>query len=407
MLGFSIYSFKRIRWVVICLLPLVLLPSCTSVSKNPVFKASFIDEKGNPYPFDVIISDGEWIQKFDGVTYIETEVPDTATYTLVYYLEGDAEASRWNFYFSPDEVKHFEFYALDIAQLQERIQPYISWQEKGANASLTWEWDSVKNILTWVTFGESNKWIGTRLMIDRFIQFPPNYVISSWDSENWCYRNTCKDGNTTHDGFVPAPADTTAVKFMQVNKNQGAIRTGYTIYNDAILTYPVNTMLHDLNGIQYYPRFIDPKYAIPANHYILQIQALHEEYVEFELPLNVKAGICIDLYNIYPPKISNIEPFMFYIAGEHFFANSLCSKLFHAQGDSITIQVGTNIAYQDWWGYFVLPDTLMVNKLVASSPTESFELKKSLDYIVNDIENYKLVMIRVDPKIEQLTISYR
>lgn len=73
------------------------------------FIAHFMTPEGEPYPFDVIISDGEWVQKFDSVTYIETEVPNTATYTCVYHRGGHAEMEQFELALQPGERREFEF----------------------------------------------------------------------------------------------------------------------------------------------------------------------------------------------------------------------------------------------------------------------------------------------------------
>jgi hypothetical protein len=380
-----------------------------------VFIAHFMTPEGEPYPFDVTISDGEWVQVFDSVTYIETAVPETATYTYSYRWGDYVLKGRFDLTLSPSEIKEFRVYATDLTQMQARVRPYLSLEEVGANASLSWQWDPVNDILTWNLSAESLKCVGVRVLIEDSTQAPPNFVLDSVQLGDGVKIAEHSKQETIErppyaqltnllwdHGYV-----TGEYHFSPIDSALATVRIEYAVYNDAIVVHPIATTLNHINGTEYPPQFFDPQYGIPQGNYLLLPTNLPTGYLSLRLPLNVPAGKGVDM-DLYPPKIADLEPFTFSVCAEYPLARSAYSNLFHDPDDSITVDVSTQ-SDLDWWGYFALPKSLTVDKLFAYSDTlGEEELEDTIDYIINPIEgsNLFLVVVRNQFYYDRLKLEY-
>ncbi len=381
-----------------------------------VFIAHFITPEGEPYPFDVTISDREWVQVFDSVTYIETEVPDSAVYEFRYLWEGEEMLYRIRLNFSTGETREFEFYALDLEALFDsaRVRPYILFQEQGTNASLSWEWDPDSLILSYTLSGSSGKYVAVDVGIDDNISDSSNYVL----------LGTIKTPEST---FITEDGKTynKAGQFIGYNsfpvailKGKGSVDvTDFFEEIDPGLVPLVSEhwkrenidriALTDSTGTEYLPQYLMPQFAVPSGRYTLSVEMESEEYPLLHFPINLEAGkgMIVDLYT---PKTTELEPFTFLIAAENPFANSSYSNLFHDPGDSITVNVGTDLNI-DWWGVFVLPKSLVVDRLFAYSDTlGEEELEDTLEYIINTVEgsNLFLVVVRNQFYYDRLKLEY-
>jgi hypothetical protein len=384
----------------------------------PIFIAHFMTPEGEPYPFDVTISDGEWVQVFDSVTYCSTAVPETATYTFV----GGGLIMRSRFFFSPGEVREFEVYYYYYSQMELRTRPYILHQEMGANPVLSWEYDSLTDILHLTLQREQGKSVCVGIVYDN-LQEPPYYAVSygpepsppppppqpdphcNWRSE---YPQI---------GFTPPGSEwTDSLQFFLFDPGYGAIRRAWVMDNDNILYQGLGIIdtLRDLQGTHYPRNYTDPQYVVPPGNYVLSYypDTLDPNYCirphRYDFTINVKPGRWEKLYNIYLPKTAELDPFTFYVVAEGAFAHSSYSNLFHAPEDSITVDVSTETRY-DWWGAFVLPKNLVVDKLFAYSDTlGEEELEDTIDYITNPVEgsNLFLVVVRNQFYYDRLKLEY-
>jgi outer membrane protein assembly factor BamB len=113
-------------------------------AKAAKFIAHFMTPEGEPYPFDVIISDGIWRKDFKNVTYIETGVPCNATYTFRYSWKGDEMLYRIRLDLSPGELREFD--------------------------TLTLNWNLTHT---------PDKYVAVDVTIDENTNEPPNYVVQS------------------------------------------------------------------------------------------------------------------------------------------------------------------------------------------------------------------------------------
>ena len=391
-------------------------------ARPPFIKSWFITPEGEPYPFDVIISDGTWRKEWKNVTCIEAEVPETATYVTVYERAGYQARNQFELPLSPGEVKEFEFYAIDLTEVNPMVEPLIVFQERGANASISWEWDPIEYVLTYNLTRQSGTIVDVGVGIDDNTQEPPNNglrtltvgggvdIVSHFEGHVWLLCWDFEIDNRIHiPWFWSTNTDmttdviTTVYEFSEIDLNNGTIGIGNAFYNDAII--PFNTTLWGLDRTRYDQEFITPQYAVPAGNYILST-ILPEEYASLEMPLQVTAGKGLR-FNLYPPKTLNLEPYTFSRYAEYFSARSSYTNLTHdEETNTLSVDVSTETAY-DWWGSFVLPDSHQVKSILACDNEGTCnELSELTGYTVNRVEGYNIVVVRIDPTIDQLSLTY-
>jgi len=295
--------------------------------------------EGEPYPFDIMISDGEWVQVFDTVTYIATAVPETATYTFTYTWNsnGILYKSIGRAFLSFKGIKEFEFYAHDIEQIELRAKPYIAFQEIGAIDSISWNWDPDNLILTWIVSRWSDKCCGTMVAIDSLELQYPDYGIVTWDFADpdatdvckyiytWWEENPRKYHLSQHDVMSTSTRsepylvqDTVSAQFRVISVDSGVIDIGYPFYNGAVIAKTFTHTLWTIEGIQSPSNFFDPRYVVPPGNYIWQIHDIPEHYVPLQLPLEISMGKLVS-FESFPPRIVDLEPFTFLIAAQPFF----------------------------------------------------------------------------------------
>ena len=374
------------------------------------FIAHFMTPEGEPYPFDVIISDGEWVQEFDSVTYVETEVPCNATYTLLYSFGEDELRSRLYFPFLPGEIRQFEFYAHDLSEWYTHTRPMLTYQEIGAEPILTWQWDEINNTLTYnVTVSDTSKLVGNAVFVGFYTA--PLYAIEELQfvgELSPCSGHKCSSHTAQYIHSVYMSDFYCMVKYAEIDPDFGALRVGSAFHNDAyiLVTWEEASFLWDMNGILYEPEFIDPQYALPPGNYIVQVYGLPEAYVTPRMPIRIQQGIEI-YFELFPPSLPiNAGSFTFHILSERPFTNVSYSNLSHV-GDSITLDVMTGeYVIQDWWGYFILPDTVTVVAARSYDGTAWHDLDELYDYTINPVDGYNIVVVRISPTVERLSLKY-
>ena len=391
--------------------------------------AHFMTPEGEPYPFDdVIISDGTWRKEFKNVTDIETEVPTNASYTFVYHQQEGLEFYRnFNIPILPGEVRAFEFYAQP--EIKPRVRPYIFCQEASANASLSWEWNPDVRKLTWTLSSEPGKYVDLIFGIDDTASGPPNYSLLAYvpggdqpipscnQAENH-WENVpgagvaCEWMDLHSASYFPTAdypltlSDITGyVIFDVIEPTLRTIRVGYGLYKDGIVVYPIDTTLRNLDGTIFEKEFIDPQYAVPPGSYILGPREIPEGFASLEYPINV-AGKGTSINKFYFPKITELSNFTFLVAAESAFSHSSYSNLTHdEETDTVSVDVNTETNY-DWWGCFVLPDTVTVADVHSHASGIQHDLVELRDYTINHGDGYNIVCVRITPEIDRLTLQY-
>jgi parallel beta-helix repeat protein len=363
------------------------------------------------YPFDMTVSNGTWRRKITNVTHIVAQVPCNATYTLV----DKRCMTRVRFNFSIREIKIFEFHSIPSTGEEIRTRPYIIFQEAGANAYLTWLLDSTNGILNVTMHKEEGKWAGYGVIICYVNELPlyalktATVTVGQAERCERCCRP--KDiicvGEMHH--TVPEPLTMeceVTFAFTPLHLDLGTIRVGYVLYNDAVLTYPTNTKLHSLAGIEYYAEFLDPQYGVPAGNYILSLDLIDVPHA-ICFPCEVKPGKAQQLYNIYLPGTAELKPFTFSILAEAPVACSSYSNLAHSPvNKTITVSISTKSDYYDWWGCFVLPKDQMVKTLTAHAGNVSYLLSKLYNYTETQVGNYTIVTARIPPEMDGIDLAY-
>ncbi len=385
---------------------------------HATFIGHFMTPEGEPYPFDMTISDGEWVQKFDSVTYIETEVPDTATYTYTYRLADAVVRNQLVLCLAEGEVKEIEFLAIPKDSLLVPYTPRVFFRETGANDSLAWHWDPSTHKLSCRTFQDLGQVVDVGWVIDTSLSAPPIDVLDSInlalkvevDMTTWtatCGGSICGHGwNVMYiwdNGDIWINLHQYCVNVP--NPDSGAIGVQQVLQEEHRIPFSIS--LTDADGIQYKPEYISPQFVIPVDNYILTIDSLPPEYPnQLDLPVNVTEGRT-DVFNVYTRRIPEYAPFDLSVLAEFPLANSSYSDLFH-DSDSLLVNVGTE-TNSDWWGSFTLPTYLIVESLFAYSDTLGTEvLTEFHDFTINHIEGSDLflVVVRNKPYYDRLKIEF-
>ena len=380
------------------------------------FIAHFMTPEGEPYPFDVILSDGTWRKEWENVTYIETEVPLNFTFTILGRTPVNGIPCRLTseFHFSEGEVRDFEFYAIDWEYCEPRTTPYIAFQEVGADASLSWNWNSNNLTLDWNLTCNPDKYVGVSIGIDDNMSETPNYGVLHYYGEPeflTIFPIHFPPGECVISAnlfvVIETGSQSNKIVFEEIDPALGTITIGNALYNDAIIPL-LNITLKDLNGTEYAPQYLIPQYAVPPGNYILEVSYIPIE-IGAQPPVNRIPSVCKSgkgvLFDIFPPKIADLEPFTFSIFAESAFAHSSYSNLIHVSGDSITVDVSTETDY-DWWGYFVLPDTVTVAASRSYDGLVWHDLDELYDYTINPVDGYNIVVVRISPETERLMLLW-
>lgn len=394
----------------------IAAPMVTPFGRS-TFIAHFMTPEGEPYPFDVIISDGTWRKEWNDVTYIETEVPETATYTMVYNWKGRLEMYEFVMALSLGECREIEFYAINPSDIIERFKPHVIGKEVGASVSLSWQYVEPELIchverepagkVVFVTgwFGAacpSNYYVLESYLVDNM---PTSYdeLVYTIDLEKSDERHIEENWEGKID--IEKSAVDVSVKYRAIDANKVPLGVREVLYNNTIV-HPCSMKLSSLNGATFNPEFLYPQWAVLPGSYIVQVYNLPEKHIGLSFPVNISGLDTSYILDIYSPKKDELETFTFFTVAEHFFAYSSYSNLVHdMENEMLTFDVSTETNY-DWWGCFVLPDTLRPEKLTAYIGKKPIDLKKWYDYTINPIDGYNLIVTRIDPSVTRLTLEY-
>jgi hypothetical protein len=408
------------------------------------FIVHFMEEPdGNPYPFDLIISDGERVQEFNNITNIATEVPRNITFSIAYSGYNYRNMYECCLSLSPFKVYEFEFYALNESSVLGRVQPYISGKQVGATVNLTWEYNTTNNTLiykvqtdppdkyafvtTWFQaasdYGRINE---TWIVTEAKIKDPKTgdwIEVKYWECTNGADKYIDEFGNTwsTTHTTVPKPPIITPDphpepqevfhSFTEVSSTSSQIGVRKALDTNFWIEHYELT-LSPLNGTSSPPQYYYPQWTVlPNNNYIMGINNYNssKNYADINIPIFVSDQVnnMLTIIDLYPPKIAEIEPYAFSIVGENFFAESSYSNLQHNTSEKIlTVDVNTMTDIDDWWGCFVLPKNFAVISLTAYVNETPLQLQRLYDYIINQVGDYNLVVVRIEPDVTSLKLEY-
>ncbi|MFH1686623.1 MAG: LamG-like jellyroll fold domain-containing protein [bacterium] len=387
----------------------------------PTFIGHFMTPEGAPYPFDVTISDGEWVQKFDDVTYINTTVPLEATYTYSYIFDygssNHKELGHAEFSFSAGEVREFEFYAIDPAGVEECTRPYFCFRELGACDSLEWDWNPGENRVSWSVVGESDRQVGLKIWSDADALAPVDkYAVDiatgsrkpvwHWSDDEIDFYVVKVEYQTINiDLNAACDAISGAIIWSDFDPDNTALGVRNVLYNGASME-AFSTSLRRSDGTPVDAEFMYPQYSVPPpfGSFAMAIDELPEGFASLEIPLFISHEQP-QIADVYPPKLAELQPDTFIIVAENSLANSSYSDLDHSSGDSIAVNVSTE-NLRDWWGCFVLPDSLTAGQIVAySGEREVDTLSEGADWLDNLTDAYNLVTVRIRSSFNRLVLK--
>ncbi|MCK4223595.1 MAG: dockerin type I repeat-containing protein [candidate division Zixibacteria bacterium] len=395
------------------------------------FVAYFMTPEGEPYPFDRIRIGGEdSVLIFDSLAFIETEAPESTTYEFKYRWNEDGLLYRTAFKTPAEESREFEFYALSPEELSDsaRIRPYLLFQEENANASLLWDWVPDSLILHYTLSCSTGKYVGVAGGIDDNISNPPNFAVEEvyiegeglWQNEVIVTLvsqfppglDSILEPSICIFGYPSAKSDASvSILFAEIDPEYATlVAEDWKMESIERTRNNSEKILKDLDGNEYPSDYLIPQYAVPPGNYILSLESqTPEEFISLEFPIEMRTGRST-IFDAFHPRTTELGflTFSFFIAAENPFAHSSYSNLFHAPGDSISVDVTTEHEY-DWWGCFVLPTNLTVDTLFAYSDTlDEEKLTELFDFTTNHIEGSDLflVVVRNEPYYNRLKLEY-
>ncbi len=395
----------------------VLCPCDPTAEVNgpPTLICHFKTPEGEPYPFDVTISDGDSLIKYDSVTYIATEVPTTFTMTLLYEVDGHANFMEFPLTFSPCETVELEFYAVDPNTVQGRVRTYLIGKETETDVAINWEYSDPDNTLIYsVQTDPTDRYAFVNTWIQAVTDTDAQFVASrSWNNAKYAPRErytVCKNGYDigvhSHDmwktlSVVGQKLDTDSVlrvgyEFIQVGENE--IPVGVTkVFGNFARIEEYTLTLSELEGPSYEPEYYYPQWtASPGTSYILELVGMPSEYVKLKYPLMVSDSLKNIVFDLTPPRVVDLQPFTFSIGGGGFALSSSYWGFTYFPDESLTVNVATGQPYCDSWGCFVLPDSLTARKIYAYSGDKSVDtLVSGADWLDNPTGEYNIVTVRI------------
>ncbi|MDD5530984.1 MAG: T9SS type A sorting domain-containing protein [bacterium] len=420
---------------------------------RPIFEAYFMTpEDSTPCLFDVKISDGEWIQKFDSVTYIYTEVPEAFTCAYNYVRDSYKHSDYVPFKISSGEKRCLNFYAIKVDTIN--VMPYIVIEEEDANCNINWTYDNLNYKLTWAI---QAPWKNVDILIstpkiirskkggkagsgdfkivpkdEKIPELPPEQIKGDFrtimknelDLEtgetNLVEWTTLQSYCLDHDVWVspsekktkvlPTTFDTFSVTFDTVPNNYSLVGVGNILYNYKILIGPKNisekVLLKNSSEDLVPQRFLVPQYAVLEGNYFLEIQNLPSGYFIPKIPIKTREYVD-NVLNVNAFKTLELKNWDFLIiASAMDLSKILDSDIVHT--DSI-ISVAINIEryYPEWYGAFVLPDFFTVKTLTAYTDSDTISLQEKYDYTITHIDNYNVVTVRNEYTYKHLELVYK
>jgi len=428
-------ALKHIAFLVVVLAFFIECAVTDGTGPGPTtFKAHFLTPEGDPYPFDtVILSDGVSVQEFNNVTYIEADVPNDFFFTATYHVGSHYNTHECEFALEPGDSIELEFYAVDPNMVIGRERPYLVGKEVNAVVDLQWEY-SADDVLTYTVETEpANQFVLVSTWIQAFTDYDSSgtkvhtgYTGQSIQSNEWYVdvwygpfgvdfnfgTQTWYDstefsiaGGHGNGGIGGDDYPRIEMEFSQIEPDLVPVGIRKILDNHARVKI-FDIALRDLDGGLQELQYLYPQWAVfPDSTYIFELNNLSAGYAALGLPLYTYTGLMI-IFDMYPPEIASLEPGGFYIVAENFYADSSYSNLRYVPGESMTVDVATEIGGHDYWGCFVLPDTYTVGSLNAYP--DGGELQERYDYTINTgVEGYNLVVVRITPDYDRLELIFQ
>ncbi|MFA5032741.1 MAG: T9SS type A sorting domain-containing protein [bacterium] len=394
---------------------------------RPIFKAHFMTLDSIPWPFDVTMSDGNWVQELDSVTYFLREIPTYFTFSAWYENASHYSVIQRNFIFEPGSYKEWDFFALPPETLKENRFEFTG-KETGSNVSSVWTYDSVTKVLSAQETSSGGALVEIRF--DSAFSILPDYAIRqvvyndtvidtnsfhtySINLKRWWNDHvvSCCDHNGKISGgvhfFFGKDGNTVQCTFAKLDTNKFPLGVRDVREKEFVLL-PFSYTLESENGTSCTPEFLYPQFAVVPGSYVLKIAEGDSEYPFLSYPLLVELNeLHSVVFSLCLSKKSDLTPFSFAIGSEIYRGQNSYQNFTHSTyNSSMSVDISTS-ELCDWHCYFVLPCNLMVNTLTAYTDSDTISLQEKYDYTVNHIDNYNIVVIRNECNYKHLELVYK
>jgi len=307
-------------------------------TKTSNVQISFMDQNGNPAICKrLVISDGKTILEFNEVDIINEVVPSIASYRFVWSSGGFNTMEQIPLSLEEGKTYDFIFYCLDRNDVVQH-KPYLLFEEKDAKAKITWEWNRETKELDVIVTGVANKIKEVVVWVDIRLSDRPNFALVSAKfpipgPNSW---SICIPANVNINFPLPFASEKSpgeiSLRFTQVKDELEFVGIRKALYKDFIIdTFDLTSfksILKDIKGRVLKPNYFWPQYGVIPGYYHLTPIELPREFIELSLPLKVESGK-VSLYELYPPKSTELKPFIFNILAEYYHTRAKLSSLDH------------------------------------------------------------------------------
>jgi len=389
-------------------------------TENCNVKINFLDENYEPTPCKrVVISNGEFRIEFNNVTLIDENVPSSASYRFVWESGGYDTMDQIPLDLNAGKNYEFNFYCLNRNHVVQHERPYVVFEEKDAETDLKWDFDEQENLLDeWISGNEGKKTEVGR-WIDTDYSQNPRYAAENCEKEDddgysW---GVCLPPNAWLNNGASIVSTSTKVRtrFAAIENSKEFVGLRKALYNEHIIDNykdrPLGFSLKTLEGDNVEQEFVWPQYAVSEGIYKAMPDNLPAEFISTELPIKVRVGK-VSIYELYPPKKDEIESFNAYIGAEYYHTRARISSVVH-NNEEKEIKVYSSPDGDKTYsiGYFiniVLPaENTVENVFSTKNDGEEIVLNEERDYLINQIENNKVITIRTPINSTKVKLSYQ
>jgi len=388
-----------------------------------VVSIDFISSNGEPYMAKrFVISDGTFFKEFENIYSIKNlKVPNKCSYRFVWHSGIYDTQDQVTISLEPSEEYSFNFYCLDRNKTKHQIEPYILFEEKGANAQLKYEWNSSKEELTYSIQGEPGKKVDVVTWIDTELFKLPNYGLTSVKTENAIGgdASVCFPPNinfTISWDFVAARNDNSAkLKFEKIPDNFTFVGIREALSNNYILPDPSNGLakkeieLTDLKGNLIESKYIYPQFAVPEGIYILTPKYINGNFISPSIPVKVEL-FKASIFEYYPLSVDNLKDYSFNILAEYYHTRTIVNEVENSKNlisiSAEPIQEFATEYSNYYYGTFVLPSDKKINSISYYNEGVKTKLTEKNNYLISSQKGKTIVSVRIPYNIEKLQLIY-
>src|SRR5690606_1106420 len=173
---------------------------------------------------------------------------------------------------------------------------------------------------------------------------------------------------------------------------------------------PFQCELKSIDGRIIKSEYYWPQYAIEAGFYQLKPQKLPNEFVPLPLPIKVELNK-VSIYEFYPPKTSEVQPFSFDILAEYYHTRATVHSVNHnveKKAIKVFSSAQGDIKYSNgYFGVFPIPIEHSIKRIIYTDNAGNEKVLNELeDYIFDKQDEFLFVSVRVPLDAVNIELQY-